>query len=81
MATIIIKSQRTFIGQIYSEYYKLTLNDGVLEEMEMTTQEAKDYIREHNLPEIHRIDHNNIIWGDDSFKLELPESLKKSLCD
>lgn len=81
MAIIITKSQRSFINQVFPEYYKISIIDGVLKDEEITAQEAKDYIKEHELPEIYRLDHNNIIWGDDSFKLELPEKYKAILCN
>jgi hypothetical protein len=81
MAIIITKSQRSFINQVFPEYYKISIVDGVLKDEEITAQEAKDYIKEHELPEIYRLDHNNIIWGDDSFKLELPEKYKTILCN
>lgn len=76
MCTIITKSVRTFIGNISTEYYKLTIIDDRVEEEELTSTEARAYINEHELPEIYRLDHNHIIWGDVEFKDKCPEYFK-----
>ena len=46
MAIIITKSQRSFINQVFPEYYKISIIDVVLKDEEITAQEAKDYIKE-----------------------------------
>ena len=76
MSTIITKSVRTFLGVSMPEYYKLTIVNNRVVETELTSTEAKNYIKENNLPIIHKLDHNNIIWGDKNFKRLCPRSFK-----
>lgn len=76
MSTIITKSVRTFLGLTMAEYYKLTIVNNRVVEEEMTSTDAKKYIKENNLPILHKLDNNNIIWGDADFKQRCPRSFK-----
>lgn len=72
MCTIITKSLRTFIGQTSVEYYKLTINNGSVIEEELDPTEARTLIKD--MPLIHKLDNNNMIWGDNRFKDLCPKS-------
>lgn len=71
MCKIVIKSLRSFMNEIFPEYSQLEIIDGKVVETELETKEALDLIKD--LKEIHRIDKNNIIWGDENFKEKCPE--------
>ena len=79
MCTIITKSLRTFFNQTVPEYYKYTINNNKVVETELTPSEALTCIRENNYPELFRLDHNNVIWGDSNFKEKCPNSFKRQL--
>lgn len=71
MSTIVIKSLCGFLNHTSTEYSKLEIIDDKVIDTELSKYEALDLIK--NLKEIHRIDHNNIIWGDKDFKEKCPE--------
>ena len=74
MCTIILKSLRTFITDSTVEYFKYEIIDGEVIETELETKEALNIIKD--MQELHRLDHNNIIWGDPEFKNKCPEYFK-----
>ena len=71
MSTIVIKSLCGFLNHTSTEYSKLEIVDGKVIDTELSKSEALKLIK--NLKEIHRIDHNNIIWGDEDFKDKCPK--------
>lgn len=74
MCTIITKSLCGFLNQTSTEYYKIEIVDDKIIETEISKSEAMELIKDK--PELHRIDHNNIIWGDADFKEKCPEYFK-----
>lgn len=76
MCTIITKSIRSFAGQCSPEFWKLQIKNGSVIEEELTANQAKDLIEENGWEIIHKLDHNNMIWGDDRFKEECPETFR-----
>lgn len=74
MCTIVTKSLRGFLNQISIEYYKLEIVDKDVIETELSPQEANELIKD--MEELHRIDHNHIIWGDKEFKTKCPDHFR-----
>jgi hypothetical protein len=71
MSTIVIKSLCGFLNHTSTEYSKLEIIGDKVIDTELSKSEALELIKD--LKEIHRIDHNNIIWGDEDFKEKCPE--------
>lgn len=77
MCTIITKSLCGFLNQTAIEYYKLEIVNNKVISTELTKSEALELIKDK--PELHRIDHNHIIWGDEEFKSKCPEYFKSKV--
>lgn len=71
MSTIVIKSLCGFLNHTSTEYSKLEIIDDKVIDTELSKSEALELIKD--LKEIHRIDHNNIIWGDEDFREKCPQ--------
>lgn len=74
MCTIVTKSLCGFLNQRSTEYSKLEIVGDKVVSTEITKSEALELIKD--MPELHRIDHNHIIWGDADFKSKCPEYFK-----
>lgn len=71
MSTIVIKSLCGFLNHTSTEYSKLEIIDDKVIDTELSKSEALELIKD--LKEIHRIDHNNIIWGNEDFREKCPQ--------
>ena len=77
MKRIVTKSVRRFLTEVIPEYYLITVDDGVLTEEELTLSQFKNLIQDMSV--VHKIDQNNIIYGDFDFKDYIPDSFKKKV--
>lgn len=77
MSTIIVKSLGIFMGNRFPEYTKYTIEGKKVFENELDPIEGRKLVRE--LPEIYRIDSDNIIYGDSDFKDKCPKAFKEKI--
>lgn len=76
---ILVKSRAKILYTVFTEYTLYYIYKGKVVEQELENDEARELLREYKLPEIYRLDHNNIIYGDEEFKDKCPKSFIKKI--